>query len=725
MMVGIVAWLFYALQNPSFLNTIGLEVGTIKSILLMVSILFFGILFFVWFFFLALNGYRLLTIKEWSKIKYIIWLILGLMIVILSIVLGTIVIIKINQMVASRLIDTKNMIFTYLQVKGNTPEESNLPIWSTKWLKLIAPSRVSFQLNKDLFRTQIMDRLGQFKKFNNFRLDCGNGQVLTVGSTLLIDKGRFGNCLYTDKWAYPITLVYTYTDIRSNQSTSETINALSLNFEAQVAITKANGGKPVLSERKDEILIGTAPSKLEFDVTRIFSDLGLPENKIIWDINWDGINDKIDKVNFTYTYTQPKLQYAYFSLPGLRQGLYYKFDLRVDQGDVPGCTIALQSQSNDGDYSIKSTIDDPDTDISRYTFEIFDIRKDQVVKTLNAPKWYLTYRFPSNGQFQVRLTFVTTEGKEWYCESDGIDVWVAWYTANYDLRYAYPKAQWRSKVAKGGTGVRLENQSLIIDKLPIKLRMRVNSITPLTKDEPKLKVYLQDDEIVSAQGQIYEMIIQDDKNQNINLIIKDIKGKSSESIIPVMIRKQHLIADVIVDKILWEDPLVVNFDASITELNDSQDEVVYFTWVFGDGEMIKNVSQAQVTHTYRFDVQKQEGVYYPKLIVKTRKGFEDEMSLTEPIVVKRATKKLTINIDSHPAQVASVGDTVRFSLEGDGNIKSIKRTFGNDRVITCQDRTCSEVGTVYDLPWEYQIHAEVQYPDTPSIFATIKLKVEE
>jgi hypothetical protein len=110
-------------------------------------------------------------------------------------------------------------------------------------------------------------------------------------------------------------MTYTYVDTRTNQSSTNVINAFELNFEAEVNISKIGGGKIALSEKKDELLIGTAPSKLQFDVTRIFSDLGLKENQIIRDINADGTDDKIDKVNFTYTYSKPKLQYAYFSLP--------------------------------------------------------------------------------------------------------------------------------------------------------------------------------------------------------------------------------------------------------------------------------------------------------------------------------------------------------------------------------------------------------------------------
>jgi len=39
------------------------------------------------------------------------------------------------------------------------------------------------------------------------------------------------------------------------------------------------------------------------------------------------------------------------------------------------------------------------------------------------------------------------------------------------------------------------------------------------------------------------------------------------------------------------DPLTVTLDASISQLNDADDEVVYFTWDFGDGTIVRNVSQ--------------------------------------------------------------------------------------------------------------------------------------
>jgi PKD repeat protein len=41
-----------------------------------------------------------------------------------------------------------------------------------------------------------------------------------------------------------------------------------------------------------------------------------------------------------------------------------------------------------------------------------------------------------------------------------------------------------------------------------------------------------------------------------------------------------------------DEPLEVVLDASFTELNDPNDEIIYFTWDFGDGsKILKNYSE--------------------------------------------------------------------------------------------------------------------------------------
>jgi len=69
------AALFYAISSSDFLQTIGLEIEDVKTILMIFALLFFGIVFFGGFYILVLNVYRLVTVKAKSKLKYILGLV--------------------------------------------------------------------------------------------------------------------------------------------------------------------------------------------------------------------------------------------------------------------------------------------------------------------------------------------------------------------------------------------------------------------------------------------------------------------------------------------------------------------------------------------------------------------------------------------------------------------------------------------------------------------------
>jgi hypothetical protein len=103
---------------------------------------------------------------------------------------------------------------------------------------------------------------------------------------------------------------------------------------------------------------------------------------------------------------------------------------------------------------------------------------------------------------------------------------------------------------------------------------------------------------------------------------------------------------------------------------------VGFSWDFGDGSEPKlNFSESIITHTYRYDTENENGTFHPVLTIKTRKGRSTTVSPETDIIVKRALQQLVINIDSHPAQVAKVGDKVMFSIEFNGLPTNISRTF--------------------------------------------------
>jgi hypothetical protein len=96
------------------------------------------------------------------------------------------------------------------------------------------------------------------------------------------------------------------------------------------------------------------------------------------------------------------------------------------------------------------------------------------------------------------------------------------------------------------------------------------------------------------------------------------------------------------------------------------------------------------------------------------------------IIVKRATQKLNITIDSHPAQVASVGDRVAFSIEFNGLPSEISWNFGDGKTLTCNTRQeCGTTNNIYLAPWTYTVRASVAYENQPTIDGTVGIKINQ
>ena len=70
-------------------------------------------------------------------------------------------------------------------------------------------------------------------------------------------------------------------------------------------------------------------------------------------------------------------------------------------------------------------------------------------------------------------------------------------------------------------------------------------------------------------------------------------GAVSNQKIPVTLSRSSVKAllEVSDDNFVGEDPHTVELDASISPLYDEDDEIVYFDWDFGDGEIKRKVSQ--------------------------------------------------------------------------------------------------------------------------------------
>jgi PKD repeat protein len=172
------------------------------------------------------------------------------------------------------------------------------------------------------------------------------------------------------------------------------------------------------------------------------------------------------------------------------------------------------------------------------------------------------------------------------------------------------------------------------------------------------------------------------------------------------------------------DPFTVKFDASTTKVNDPTDEIVYFTWDFGDGVVKKNLSESIVSHSYTYDTKTENGTYKPVLTITTKKGRQISISPDNNIIVKRANQTLTIRVDSHPAQLANIGDRVSFSLAINGLPTEINWNFGNGKTLKCQGRECIQATQIYSEVGTYTIRAEAVFDNQPTIEGTIVLKVK-
>ena len=82
-------------------------------------------------------------------------------------------------------------------------------------------------------------------------------------------------------------------------------------------------------------------------------------------------------------------------------------------------------------------------------------------------------------------------------------------------------------------------------------------------------------------------------------------------------------------------------------------------------------------------------------------------------------------MDSHPAQIATIGEKVEFSLQTDGNINHISRDFGLKEGIECDDRSCANVPIFFDKAGTYDIKATTTYKDLTTSIATTKVIIQE
>ena len=715
--VGWLSLVFYNLMNnPTQLTSVGLDPNTTKTLLQTFSVIFFGLLTFLGIGLLIVNLYRLISVKNKSKVGYIVGAILWFIVFIVAIVLWAKVITMVRNFSVDNILDSDKLIMPYLQLKDGIKYTR-----TTTDLKLIAPATMYYTLNTNYFNAQIMPPLGQVT-FTEMLLDCGNGQKLKLNFT----TSQFDwSCVYFKKGEYFLNLETSYTNIPTSEKLQKTFSGWSIIFDSEITVNPTKSSL-TFNDAKTEMIVGKAPTKVLFDASSVFKDLGLTDYKIIWDFNGDGTQDKQNNVSTTFVYNEAKLYNVYVRFPTLNNYIY-TFPIRVEQSDVPVCEVIV-TKADGQNYTVTTNFLDKTIKITNYQFDVLDRNnKDISIATIKNNNGTFTYQFPGGGLYAIQNTFLTQDDKQGQCESDDIQVGASSFQVNYDSYFKSSQSPQYQKVTDKGS-VSLVSGQIILTEIPTVIKLQVNQITPNIPTATK-KVLIDGKQIISIDGNTFEFTIDDSADHQVTLVVEDTPSWAKTEInIPIKVNRADVIPKLIVTPdTVGTDPFTVKFDASTTVINDTGDELVSFTRDFGDGTgwIKKDFSEAIISHTYRYDVKNNNGIYHPIVTIKTKKGREVSVSPDNDIMVKRANQTLNITIPDYPAQQANVGDRIGFSIEFNGLPSEIRRDFGDGKTMTCNTRQeCGTINHVYAQAGTYLVRSAVLYKDQPTIDGTISIKIK-
>lgn len=714
----VIGWLvlvFYNLMNnPTQLASVWLDPNTTKSLLQSFAVLFFGFLTFLGIGFLIVNLYRIITVKNKWRLRYVFGAILGFVIFIFALVLWAKVLNIVKGVSVDSMLDSDKLIMPYLQLKDGPKHIRN-----TENLNLIAPGNMYFMLNKDYYLMRIVPWLWKITT-EAVVLDCGNGQKLAMN----LNTSQFNwACNYFKKGEYVLTVNIKYTNLLTSETLQKTFPWWSLFFESEINV------KPIRSElmfndTHTEMIFGKSPIKVEFDANTVFRDFGLREYLVIWDFDGDGKAEKQNVVNTTHIYNEAKVYNVFVRFPWLNNHIY-TFPVRVEQSDVPVCEVVLTKWENN-EYTIDTSFLEKNVKIREYQFSILDRdNKDEIVDTIKKTQGTLDYVFPTAGNYSIQVDFLTEEDKKGVCESEDVQVGVSDFQVNYTMYFKSPQSLKFQKIENEWI-VYYEDDELIITEIPIILKLEVNKILPDSASITK-KVLLDSKSVLSSNNNVFDFTINNSENHIITLLVENTTNETKTEIpIPVRVEREDLIGVLLIQPdMVGIDPFEVTFDASTTILNDPDDEIVGFSWNFGDWSEPKlNFSESIITHTYRYDTKNENGSFTPVLTIKTRKWRVIDVSPETAIIVKRSLKKLDIKVPSHPAQIAKVWDKVKFAIDFNGLPTNIIRKFWDEKTLSCKTRQeCWNISNVYIAPGSYQVRVAVEYENQPTIEGTITIKV--
>lgn len=722
------AW-YAGVKNPKALDWL-MSPAQAKNLLMTVAWAFFWILFLVSFWFLGLNGYRLSKAKNTPKLKFIVGIFISFIALSISMGVGAVVISRI-QKIDAEIVYSTDLVISKVAVA--TKDKTIFEEIAKEWIITVAPIEVHFVASNNLepvLRTRLW-----VNDAISYKLSCGNAENRWKSQEVAVELWTQNNssnvglvfpepCFYTKKGEYTLTLLYTYFDKARQQNKEESLAVWTVTVDAEI-ILKNDWVTLKTNDKQTELLAWDSPARIVFDAKELFTDLGLTENNIIWNFNWK--DDDVQKENksfFSHTFVEWKLHRIYYRLPGSAFPLYYySFPVRTLQSDVPVCIINT-SRNNDGSYTFTAEWPNWSADIENRRFEIYNLSQERAIQTSPTQSNTFSYTFKDNEQYQINLLYSTIEKKKGLCSSDIINETSEVYAITASLGWKAP--EWTSFMPFTASGaMSLKDSTIIATQSPFDIQIKLDNITPMLPRWSLVTIELDGKKMEATQANTFSERVYWTAPQSIKLFIDDNKWNTITKTRNITFNIDNLIWTLRADKVTGTDPLNVSFDASAIRATQPDDEIIYYTWDFGDWDVKKNVSQSKLSHLYIFDTTKNSWTYNPSVTIQTKKGYSKSFTLTTPISVTRRSTQATIVSNSHPTQIAKVSETIDMTVQADGFITAISRDFGDWNTKTqCEGRSCASVKHTFTTPWTYTVRATVEFKWLPSVSNTLRIKVE-
>ena len=754
----LLAWLFATLfslkNNPNSLLWLGVQAATAKTLLQVFFALIFWSVIILMLWVIISNIYRLITVQNQSKGKFI-W---GLIWWIIWWAIMWIAMWKVFGLISEIPDEVKQIEYDIIQpylvwkVENVWVDEFTHPYdnknisWVGKEYKLVAPAEIAFSLRWDELTKLKNSRLPSSAEIETVTLSCWNWE--TKALELINDTVKtYGwykfdwTCLYSKSGEYTYSINVTYYNTLSKERVTNSYTINSLTFESEVSIYTTIKAKNSSNNKTSrlywdnwEFILWEAPAKITIDSTQVFRDFSLWTYDTEWDMDGDAVSDRVNQVTFDYSYKIPQVYYITYKFPWLSDDTWYRFPVRVEQSDKPVCEINAERFPWTTKFQISTDFVDASSaaTISSYNYVIQKIqnktKKD--IKEIRNGSQEFTYEFPATWNYVVVLDYVTVDWKQWQCESNLIQLEKETFNVDYTL-LARDLESWKFKEICNSKWTDYSRcRQINIDTVPQKYHLQIKSITPSSNTTKKV-VSLEESTLLN-EDDVYEFDIPDEWTYSLKIATSDITRGMEEEIIEIkfIAKKPDIIGNMTVISndtrqpiSEWFEPLTVILDASKTEINVPWDEIVYFTRDFGDWEIKRNQQNWVVAHTYNFDYLRENWIFQPKVTITTKEWLTDVIYWPK-INVKKWLINVELSSVSHPSRQAPIWKDVTFSAEFDWLPEKMIWDFGDwTPTISCPWRTCSEVIHAYKDTWLYSVKLSLEFDAVQQVDWTMDFKV--